>query len=122
MKVDEPAFLDRPAARWLAAVVILLCGGLLAFLHRDDLQGRHRSDGVADTNAAGAADGTGGSGVASTDPAAPCIEQRFAEIDGMIDEGMVDSGQAALFKQRALAMCRATTDNASGKDMPLPVE
>ena len=105
-EVQKP-FLDRPAARLLAVLVILLCGALLAYVHRDDVKSFAGSGGEE------AAAGT------SDDPAAPCIEQRFAEIDGMIEEGVVDAEQAALFKQRAEAMCRATEggDNAP----PLPV-
>lgn len=109
MPTDHIAFLDRPAARVVAAVVILLCGALLAYIHRDDLR-------VAGSSA----DVDGVSGDAD-DPATPCIQQRFAEIDTMVDEGVADSDQAALFKKRAEAMCRATTGD-SGQAPPLPTE
>ena len=104
-EVQKP-FLDRPAARLLAVLVILFCGALLAYVHRDDV--KSLAGNAGEEEAVGASD----------DPAAPCIEQRFAEIDGMIEEGVVDAEQAALFRQRAEAMCRATegSDNAS----PLP--
>ncbi len=107
MKKDQPAFLDRPAARLIALLVVIFCGGLLAFVHRGDLFSEGHSP-VGD-QAAGA----------DADPAAPCITERFAEIDGMIEEGLVDSAQATLFKERALAMCRATTGD-SGQASPLP--
>lgn len=110
MATDDRAFLDRPPARVVAALVILLCGGLLAYIHRDDLDAHGRPDDVADD------------GGVTADPAAPCIEQRFAEIDGMIEDGVVDSGKAALFKQRALAMCRATTGDGSEQAVPVPAE
>ena len=101
------AFLDRPAARGLAALVLVLCMGLLAYLHRDDLT---TSSGGGDRDNAAAAD----------DPAAPCIERRFADIDGMIADGVIGDEQAALFRQRAEAMCRAT--EGEGNAPPLPVE
>jgi hypothetical protein len=99
-------FLDRPAARVLAALVILLCGALLAYIHRDDVL-----PAFGWTEAPVAEDSI-------EDPAAPCIEQRFAEIDGMIDEGVVEAAQAAMFKQRAEAMCRATEGEGGGPALP----
>lgn len=88
-------------------MLLLLCVAFLALLHRDDvrqLAGFHK-----EVNAAGDAE----------DPAAPCMEQRFAEVDGMIDEGVIGAEQAAMFKQRAEAMCRATEGGGGGP--PLPV-
>jgi len=105
--MQEKVFLDRPLARWLAALVIVLCGLLLAYVHRDDVRevtGVGLEDAVDDQ---------------LDDPAASCIEQRFTEIDGMIEEGVVDAEQAGLFKQRAEAMCRAT--EGDGGAPPLPV-
>jgi len=106
---DSPAFLDRPAARLLSALVLILCVGLLAFIHRDDLRVVDRA------GEAGSAAGE------NADPAAACIEQRFAEIDAMVDEGVADGAQATLFKQRAEAMCRATVGDG-GQALPPPVE
>lgn len=107
MRTDDRAFLDRPAARLVAALVILLCAGLLAYIHRDDIRRYVGADLDAESDVRG-------------DPAAACIEQRFAEIDGMIDEGVVDPGQADLFRQRAEAMCRATQGDGTGPPLPLP--
>ena len=108
MSGDRPAFLDRPAARVVAALVILLCAALLAYIHRDDVGTLAGIDPPerADT--------------APDDPAAACIDQRFAEIDGMIADGVVGEEQAAMFRQRAEAMCRATTGDG-GSAPPLPV-
>lgn len=106
----EKAFLDGPAARLIAALVILLCGALLAYVHRDDLRPLLGT----------APDGE--SEAASDDPAAPCIAQRFGEIDGMVEDGVIDGGQADLFKQRAEAMCRATEGEGGGPPLPLPKE
>ena len=81
---------------------------MLAYVHRDDVStiaGLKPANPRVD---------------ASNDPAAPCIAQRFAEIDGMIEEGVVGSEQATLFKQRAEAMCRTT--EGGGNNPPLPVQ
>ena len=107
MTEDKPAFLDRPAARLVAASVFVLCCALLAYLHRDDWQA---GDGVVGAGVAGEGQGS--------DPAAACIEQRFSEIDAMIEDGVADEAQAALFKQRAQAMCRSTTDDGGGVSLP----
>lgn len=96
------AFLDRPVARVLAALVIILCGTLLGYVHRDDVSAI--SGLKPDDMAAGA----------PSDPAAPCIGQRFAEIDVMIADGVIGSAQADLFKQRAEAMCRSTEGGGNG--------
>ncbi len=102
--------MDRPAARFVAALVVLLCVCLLAYVHRDDLR-----------TLAGANE-RAGAATSPDDPAAPCIEARFAEIDGMIGEGVIDEGQAALFRQRAEAMCRATEGDGGGAPPTLPAE
>jgi hypothetical protein len=87
--VPAPAFLDRPVARLLALGVALLCVAGLAWLHRTDLL------------PAAAAPET------ANDPFARCLAERSAQIDGMVAEGVVDTGQANQFKSRAEAMCRA---------------
>lgn len=58
----------------------------------------------------------------TADPAAPCIERRFADIDGMVDDGVIEDKQAALFKERAEAMCRATQGGGAGAPLPKPAE
>ena len=105
---DRQAFLDRPVARGLAAVVLVFCGGLLAAIHRDDFRGPTGSAGPEEP----ATD--------TADPAAPCIERRFADIDGMVDDGVVEQEQAALFRERAEAMCRATEGGGAGAPLPKP--
>jgi hypothetical protein len=100
-------FLDRLAARILAALIILLCGTLLTYIHRDDVLL------VLGLQEASVADD------ASTDPASACIEQRFADIGGMVGEGIVKAEQALMFKKRAEAMCRST--EGQGGEAPLPV-
>jgi hypothetical protein len=82
-------FLDRPAARLLALGVALLCVAILAWLHRADLFPAWFAAERAD------------------DPFARCFAERAAEIDGMVDEGVIDQDRAELFKGRAEAMCRA---------------
>ncbi len=81
-------FLDRPAARWLALSVIVLCVAVLGYWHREDLFPT-----VVETTVVG-------------DSAIACMNQRFAEIDAMVEEGSIETPQADLFKQRAEAMCR----------------
>lgn len=101
---DRRSFLDRPAARLVALAVILLCGASLAYLHRDDIW-------ATPEKPAAIADG---------DPAAPCIDKRFADIDNMLTEGTIETAQAELFKQRAEAMCRDTQGGNSSSAPPLP--
>ena len=87
----EP-FLDRPAARLLALGVALLCVAILASLHRADLFPRFARE-------------------AADDPFARCFAERAAEIDGMLDENVIDQARAELFKSRAEAICRAETES-----------
>jgi hypothetical protein len=85
-------FLDRPVARLLGLGVALGCLAILAWLHRADLSSATLGSEAAD------------------DPFARCFAERAAEIDGMLDEGMIDQARADLFKSRAEAMCRAETE------------
>jgi hypothetical protein len=87
----EP-FLDRPVARLVALGVALLCIAILVWLHRADLFPRFARE-------------------AADDRFARCFAERAAEIDGMLDEGVIDQARAELFKSRAEAMCRAETPN-----------
>jgi hypothetical protein len=84
-------FLDRPAARVLAAVVCLGCVTALVYLERERLW----------RPVAG--------GTAADDPFTRCFAERAAQIDRMQEEGVVEPAQAELFKTRAEAMCRAET-------------
>jgi len=98
--VAAPArpFLDRPLARGLALLVLLACLAGLAWLERERWLPSERS-------------------AAADDPAALCFAARAAEIDGMLAEGVIQAAQAALFRSRAEAMCRAT---AGGEAPGLP--
>jgi hypothetical protein len=96
------AFLDRPIARVLAAVVCLGCIAALAYLERERLWQAGPDQRVAD------------------DPFARCLAERAAQIDRMRSEGMIETAQAELFKTRAEAMCRAETAGAGGGAPPLP--
>ena len=77
-------------------MVFLLCAASLVYLHRNDIWPTPES--VAAT--------------AENDPAASCIDARFADVDNMVAEGTIETAQAELFRQRAEAMCR---DTAGGK-------
>ena len=92
-------FLDRPTARALAGLVFIGCIAALAYLERDRLW----------RTAAG--------GSAADDPFTRCIAERAAQIDRIQDEGVIEAAQAALFKTRAEAMCRAETEG--GGSAPL---
>lgn len=98
----RPPFPDRPAARWLALSVIVLCVAVLGYWHRDDLFPPMVETTVID------------------DPAIACMNRRFAEIDVMLEEGSIETPQADLFKQRAEAMCRQIA--GSGAPAGIPVD
>jgi len=101
---DHRAFLDRPAARIVALIVLLLCAASFAYLYWGSLA--PASEETAD--------------LAKTDPAADCIEMRFADIDQMIKDSVIEDPQAELFKQRAEAMCRDTEAGDAPSAPPLP--
>jgi hypothetical protein len=84
-------FLDRAAARVLAAVICLGCFATLAWLERERFWPT-------------AASGTGDDG-----PFVRCFAERAAQIDRMQADGAIDAARAELFKSRAEAMCRAET-------------
>jgi hypothetical protein len=94
------AFLDRPIARVLAAVVCLGCVAALAYLERERLWQTALDQRTAD------------------DPFARCFAERAAQIDRMRAEGVIEAAQAELFRTRAEAMCRAETEG--GGPPPLP--
>ena len=96
----ERPFLDRPAARGIALLVLLGCIALLGWLHRDDL-----------------IPGDPGQQASPADPAAPCIAERSADIQRMVDEGLIEAAQAELFRERAIGMCR---DTMGGGSAPSP--
>ena len=93
------SFLDRPIARVLAALVFLGCVAALGYVERERLWPLGAGESAAD------------------DPFARCFAERAAQIDRMQDEGVIEAGQAALFKTRAEAMCRAETEG--GGSAPL---
>ena len=89
--------LDGKAARAVAFLVFLGCAALLGWIHRDDLWPGEDAD------------------VARDDPAAGCIAERTADIERMVDEGLIERAQAELFTERAVGMCR---DQAGGGAAP----
>ena len=78
--------LDGPAARVVALGVFLLAAAALGWFHRDDIFPPEAA--LAD------------------DPAARCIAERWAGIDAMAAEDIIDAARAKLFKARAQALCR----------------
>ena len=81
--------LDRPMARLCALGLVLLIAAFLGYLHRDDLFPPDQEALVAE------------------DPVALCLAPRAADIDQMQAEGTITAEQAALFKERAKALCQA---------------
>ena len=98
---QNAAFLDRPAARGVAALVLLLVAASLAWIHRDDLFPPEQAAVPAD------------------DPVALCLAQRAADIDKMLADGVIQADQAALFKSRAEALCQAQEGHGA---RPPPVQ
>lgn len=92
------AFLDRPAARALAALVFVAAAGFLAYYERDRLFGG----------------GPAAVGAAADDPFARCFAEEAAKIDQMVKDKVVSAEQAVQFKGRAEARCRAQTKGAGG--------
>ena len=85
------AFLDRPIARLCALGIAISVVAFLGYLHRDDLF-------PPEVDA-----------LAAQDPVALCLAPRAADIDEMQAEGTITEAQAALFKERAKALCQAQT-------------
>ena len=98
-----PAFIDRPAARVVAVLCFLLAAAGLAYMHREDLLGA-----------------TAEAGKIETGPFAACMAERDAAIDAMVREGAVKEEQAAMFRARAEAMCRAITSETAGAGARMP--
>ena len=97
-------FLDRPAARWCAAAVFLLCAAALAYIHRGDLLGG--------TESASAGGG----------PLALCMQTRSAEIEKMRQEGLLKPDQAERALGQLEPICRAqlNLEQPSGAPPVLP--
>lgn len=88
--------------RLIALGGALVCFGLIGYLNRDVVL-----------------PGSAEAPVAAANPAlAACLARRFADIDGMIEQGVVTTAQASTFKQRAEAMCAA--QHGAGGPPPLP--
>jgi hypothetical protein len=92
----RPAFLDRPLARGLAALVFLGCLAALAWLERARLLAPE---------------------VAADDPVALCMAERAAQIDELVSQGRIESGQAQQLKSRTGEMC-AGAGAAAGAPAP----
>jgi hypothetical protein len=91
-------FLDRPAARVLAAAVCLACLATLAWLERERFWPTQNP---------------------GDDPFARCFAERAAQIDRMRTDGLIEVAQAELFKTRAEAMCWAETAGAGAGAPPV---
>lgn len=90
-------FLDGPYARLAALACFVLSAGALAYVHRDDLF-------ASKTAPAAARD----------DPFSRCFQDGIAAIEKMLSDKSIGAEQAALFRQRAEARCRAQSGGSSG--------
>jgi hypothetical protein len=97
-------FLDRPAARVLAAVICLACVAAFVWLERARFWP------------------SAGSGAGADDPFVRCFTERAAQIDRMQADGAIDAARSELFKSRAEAMCRAETAGQGAVAPPLPTQ
>ena len=95
--LDRPSALDKPGARLAALGVFLGAALALAWVHRDDLFPPQAA-------AARAAD----------DPVARCLAARSKVIDKMRADGAIGDDRAALFKNRAEALCVAQEGQGAG--------
>jgi hypothetical protein len=93
MASGPAAFLDRPLARGLALLVFVGCAGALAWLERAWLFPPE---------------------VAADDPVALCIAERSAQIDDLVADGRIQTGQAELFKSRVRTLCQSAGAGAPG--------
>lgn len=96
------SFLDGAPARVVALLVFVGCAGALAWLHREDLFPPEEEAAAVD------------------EPFARCLAERRADVVRMQEEGLIDAERAALFTQRAEAMCAA--EAGGGGPPPLPGE
>lgn len=95
------SWLDRPVARVAALAVAAASLAVVAYVHRDDIRRMAGGEvGVAD------------------DPVARCVAERTADIERLRQEGTVDAARAALFRQRAEAMCQAMAGGAGPPGAP----
>lgn len=85
------SFLDRPAARLAALGVAGVTIALLLYINRADLLPGAEPE-LSPAEAAYRA----------------CVAERQGQVDEMVKEGVVNEAQAASFKARAEALCRAT--------------
>jgi hypothetical protein len=92
------SFLDRPAARVIALACFGLCVAALVYIHRADIWPYPAPEVVANPD----------------DPFVRCFAERAAQVDDMVAEGVIGADQAALFKSRAEALCRAQEGGGAG--------
>ncbi|WP_119166451.1 hypothetical protein [Algihabitans albus] len=101
---SDDSFLDRPAARLLAAGVFCGVIAVLTIQHWDDLFPPPLEEMTVD----------------SDDPAALCIARERDQIEGMVADNPQMAAQKDLFLQRAEARCQATAGGGSAAPPPLP--
>lgn len=99
---ESPSVLDRPAARLAALAVAAAAAGVLLAMHWEDIFPPERP------------------AAAGTAAFRACLEARVDDVEGMLDEGVIDEGQAARFRGRAEAYCRAQEGRGEATGGPSP--
>jgi hypothetical protein len=87
---ERRSFVDGPGARFVAVLVILVCGAALAYLHREALFSLDETPAAA----------------AGNPQLAACFAERFGAVDKMQAEGIVNEAQYAAFRAHAEAFCQ----------------
>lgn len=96
----EPGLIDRWPARVIALGVVIVCAAVVLSAYWKVI---FPPEGEAEQ---------------ADDPAAPCIATRFADVDTMRADGVIDDRQAELFKSRAEALCRAQAGQGGAPPPP----
>jgi hypothetical protein len=94
-------FLDRPAARAGALVVVALCAASLIYIHRKDIWPAPKVEACGGSN-----------------PVALCMRDRVAVIDAQLRDGVLKPEQAALFRTRVDALCQAQNRSRGPEGLP----
>ena len=83
----KPAFADSRAARVIALLLIVAGIAVIAWHHRDDILPPQEEAAAANPQLFA------------------CIGERTAQVDGMLADGVINDGQAADFRARAIQFC-----------------
>jgi len=91
MAADEHGFLDGPGARIVALLVVIACAAVLGYIHRDDLFPAEPVNADAGLNP----------------EFVKCRDARTAQVEKMLNDGVIDQLKFDAFRERAVAFCTA---------------